>query len=306
MSSIHVRPFRRSDREQLTALVNRHIQAVIPGMSVSANTVLSQLEREPGELIVDPWVAERRTLVAVQHDRLVAAAHLLRYGDSEPVGEGYRGLGEIRWLVCRPPDFPWNNAEPAGDALAMACHEQFDAWRVGRRSADGALPAPGVYGVPEQWPHVRAIYERAGFGYDGQHTEVVLLARVEDLPSAGEPPIPGLAVRRSVGINGTRFSAHLGDLRVGYIEVENLADAGRVARHEGWADIGNLHILEGYQRRGIATWLFGLVADWLRMANVDRLLEFALSTADAELTLFRKLGFVELTRTDRGFERETR
>jgi hypothetical protein len=54
MSEVQVRSFRRGDREQLTALVNAHIQAVVPGMSVSVNTVMSQLERDPGEFIVDP------------------------------------------------------------------------------------------------------------------------------------------------------------------------------------------------------------------------------------------------------------
>jgi hypothetical protein len=80
MPSVQVRPFRRADREQLTSLVNAHIQAVVPGLAVSVNTVMSQLERDPGEFIVDPWVAERATLVAEQRRRVVAAAHLLRYG----------------------------------------------------------------------------------------------------------------------------------------------------------------------------------------------------------------------------------
>jgi hypothetical protein len=80
MPSVEVRPFRRGDREQLTALVNAHVQAVVPGVSVSVNTVMSQLERDPGEFIVDPWVAERATLVAEQRGRVAAAAHLLRYG----------------------------------------------------------------------------------------------------------------------------------------------------------------------------------------------------------------------------------
>ncbi|MEQ7005657.1 hypothetical protein ABN028_05585 [Actinopolymorpha sp. B17G11] len=62
---------------------------------------------------------------------------------------------------------------------------------------------------------------------------------------------------------------------MGYIEVENLADAGPVACNDGWADIGNLHILDAYQRQGIATWLFGLVAESLDLAWVDRLLEYA-------------------------------
>ena len=114
MSAVQVRPFRRADREQLTALVNAHIQAVVPGVVVSVNTVLSQLERNPGEFIVDPWVSERATLVAEQRGRVVAAAHLLRYGAGEEVGEAYRaaprstgccsGRGRTTgWTRRRPP-----------------------------------------------------------------------------------------------------------------------------------------------------------------------------------------------------------
>ena len=33
MSSAEVRPFRRSDRDQLASLVNAHAGAVVPGMS---------------------------------------------------------------------------------------------------------------------------------------------------------------------------------------------------------------------------------------------------------------------------------
>ena len=62
---------------------------------MSVNTVLSQFERDPGEFIVDPWVAERATLVAEQRRRVVAAAHLLRYGEGEDVGRAYRGTAEI-------------------------------------------------------------------------------------------------------------------------------------------------------------------------------------------------------------------
>ena len=59
MPPIEIRPFRRSDRDQVTALVNAHIEAVLPGVSVSANAVLSRLEREPGEYLVDPGVVAR-------------------------------------------------------------------------------------------------------------------------------------------------------------------------------------------------------------------------------------------------------
>ena len=64
MPALHVRPFRRADRDQLTELINAHVAAVVPGVSVSVNTVLSALERQPDEFITDPWVSERVTLVA--------------------------------------------------------------------------------------------------------------------------------------------------------------------------------------------------------------------------------------------------
>jgi hypothetical protein len=66
---IDVRAFRRRDREQLTSLVNAHAAAVVPGISISVATMLSDLERQPDEFITDPWVSERVTLVADQGNR---------------------------------------------------------------------------------------------------------------------------------------------------------------------------------------------------------------------------------------------
>ena len=76
MSAVQVRPFRRGDRDQLTRLVNAHAEAVVPGMSVSVNTVLGSLERQPEEFIVDPWVSERVTLVAEQRSFDALASRL--------------------------------------------------------------------------------------------------------------------------------------------------------------------------------------------------------------------------------------
>jgi ribosomal protein S18 acetylase RimI-like enzyme len=303
MSQVQVRPFRRADREQLTSLVNAHIQAVVPGVSVSVNTVLSQLERDPGEFIVDPWVAERMTLVAEQRGRVVAAAHLLRYGAGEEVGESMRGAGGINWLLYWPEASYWPDSRAAADALMTACLGQLGRWRVTRWYADGTLPAPGVYGLPEQWPHIRALYERAGFIHDG-HTEIVLLARVDELPGPSGPPIPGLRLGRALGVNGTRLYGSLGGKLVGYIEVEtNLAEGCRLAHLDGWADVGNLHVDEAYRRRGVATWLVGQAADWLRLARIDRLLDYAWPEEEPMLALLRRLGFRELTQTDRGWVR---
>ncbi|HEV2244777.1 MAG TPA: hypothetical protein VGR98_27325, partial [Streptosporangiaceae bacterium] len=139
MSSIEVRPFRRSDRDQLTDLVNAHAEAVVPGMSVSVNAVLRQLERDPGEFIVDPWVSERATLVAEQGHRITAAAHLLRYFADERAGESYRGSGEIRWLVfwpLAPAGNPyWPDPRLGAEELIAACVRQLDGWGVAWQGA---------------------------------------------------------------------------------------------------------------------------------------------------------------------------
>ena len=157
MPSTVIRPFQRSDREQLTDLVNAHIGAALPGVSVSVNAVMSQLEREPNEAIVDPWVSERSTLVAIESERVIAAAHLLRYADEERVSESYRNLGEIRWLVCVPQN------EGVGDSLVAACTAQLSSWQVSRQAADVSLPCPCCYGVPDCWPHLKTLLERGGF-----------------------------------------------------------------------------------------------------------------------------------------------
>jgi GNAT superfamily N-acetyltransferase len=315
MSAIEVRAFRRGDREQLTELVNGHAAAVVPGLGVSVAAMLSQLERQPGEHIVDPWVSERLTLVAQQRQRVAAAAHLLRYAADESVGPGYRNAGEISWLVFWP-EGPrlgspyWTDGTEAAEKLIAACVRQLDDWGVTSQSAAGDLPVPGVYGVPEQWPHIRALYERAGFSHEG-HTEVIYLAIVEDLRRPADPPIPGLTVRRSAGLNGTRLSAVLADQVIGYIEVEIFDDGERLARHSGWADIGNLCVAEQYRRRGVATWLLGRAADWLRLAHVDRVLDYTYLQGrdvtgqeyDEGRAFLQASPFTELTRTMRGWTR---
>jgi ribosomal protein S18 acetylase RimI-like enzyme len=241
MSSIQVRPFRRSDRDQLTQLMNAHIQAVVPGMGLSVSAALASLERQPGEFIEDPWVSERVTLVAEQQDRVSAAAHLLRYYADERAGQAARGAGAIGWFLF------WPEAPAGNPALAR--------------------PA--------------------------------------------EPPVAGLSVRRSVGTNGCRLSAVLGQGVIGYIEVESFDGGERLSRHSGWADVGNLHVDERYRRRGVATWLLGQAAGWLQLAGASRLLDYAwLEGTDPggqDYAGYRAFlpaaGFLELSRTRRGWTR---
>jgi GNAT superfamily N-acetyltransferase len=314
MSSIEVRPFRRSDRDQLTQLVNTHAEVVVPGMGTSVSAVLSSLERQPGEFITDPWVSDRMTLVAEQRDRIAAAAHLLRYFADERAGTAARDVGAIEWFLfwpVAPAGNPcWPDATGAADALMAACIRQLEEWGVTRQEAKGELPVRGVYGVPEQWPHIRALYEQAGFAHTG-HTEIVYLARIEDLPRPAQPPIAGLTASRMAGMNGTRLSAILGEDVIGYIEVETFEAGERLSRHGGWADVGNLRVTEQYRRQGVATWLLGQAADWLELAQVQRLLDYAwLEDQDpmgqdyADYRAFLPaVGFRELTRNQLGWSR---
>ncbi|HYK28813.1 MAG TPA: GNAT family N-acetyltransferase [Streptosporangiaceae bacterium] len=314
MASIQVRPFHRRDRQQLTDLVNAHAAAVVPGMGASVSTVLNALERQPGEFVVDPWVSERVTFVAEQSDRVAAAAHLLRYYPDERAGAAYRNSGEIRWLLFWPKaphgNPYWPDATDAAEELIRACIRRLDEWGVSSQSADGDLPVRGVYGVPAQWPHIRSVYQGAGFVHTG-HIEVVYVAEVADLQRPTEPPMAGLCVLRSVGINGTRLSAVAGEKVLGYIEVETFEEGERLSRHGGWADIGNLHVYEQHRRHGVATWLLGQAADWLELAQVERLLDYAwLDGQDPagqdyanQRAFLTASGFRELTRTERGWTR---
>jgi hypothetical protein len=144
MTPVRIRPFARGDRDQLAALVNAHLAAVTPGASISVQALLSHLERQPAEFIVDPWVTERVTLVAEQRHRIVAAAHLLRYGADEPVGSFYRDTAEIRWLVCYLPAPFWPDAGEAGTQLIQACLAVLGTWQVRQSFAAGWLDLGGI------------------------------------------------------------------------------------------------------------------------------------------------------------------
>jgi ribosomal protein S18 acetylase RimI-like enzyme len=303
MPALTVRPFRRADRDQVTDLVNAHVAAVVPGVSVSVNTVLSDLERQPGETVTDPWVGERVTLVAEQRGSVVAAAHLLRYRADDEVGACYRDTGEIDWFVFWPPASFRPDSEAAADRLMAACLARLAHWDVRVRRADGAVPAPVVYGLPRNWPHVRALYERSGFRHVGD-TETLLIARVADLPAPDGRQRPDFT--RTLGECGTRFTAYDGKgAALGFIEVDtSLARPERLTRAAGLADIGNLHIGPASHGTGLERHLLAEAADWLRLCGADRLIAYEPAGDTAAIDLLRGAGFRELTRTDRRWEHQ--
>jgi GNAT superfamily N-acetyltransferase len=290
MTEQAVRPFDAADAEQLTVLVNAHVGAVLPGGAVPVAAVLAQLEREPGEYVVDPWAIERATFVAEVRGRVSAAAHAVRYaGEAD-----YRDAGEIRWLVA------WPEAADAADAVARACLARLDAWGVAARYAGGALPAPGLAGVPDAWPHVAAAYERAGFAPDGRR-EIAWLAPVDRLPRGHDPPVRGLTVRRELGGHATRFVAELDGEPAAFAEVQaDLSEGGARPRFAGWAELWELEVSPELRRRRVGTWLMGEVAEWLRLGAADRLLDVTVEGEHDE-AFQRWLGYRELARARRGW-----
>lgn len=293
-----IRPFVRRDRDQLTALVNAHLAAVLPGAALSVQALLSHLESEPGEFVVDRWVVERQTLVADQDDRIVAAAHLRRYADGPQVGPMYARAGEIAWLCCYPDAPFWPGAEEAGWSLLQAAVAQLDAWRVRRAYADGALPVPSVYGVPDAWPHIADLYARAGFTPGREET--VLACPVADLPSRTPN---AWSVDRRMGTNGVRFSVRIEGQRLGYLEVDTTDDGSRFGR-SAHADIGNLWVEESFRRRGVGPALLAEAGRWLRLAGRTTLVTYlSEESPDSERQFYEAAGFEVLTRTRRDWTR---
>ena len=143
MSPIEVRPFRRSDRDQLTQLVNAHAAAVCRHERCRSALSCPRWNGSRASSSKIPWVSERVTLVADQRDRIAAAAHLLRHFPDERAGKSARGVGEIHWLLfwpVAPAGNPfWPDATEAAEALMAACIRQLrsggDAPACGRRAA---------------------------------------------------------------------------------------------------------------------------------------------------------------------------
>ena len=297
-----IRPFARHDREQLTSLVNAHIRAVIPGWSVPTAALLNQMEREPREYIVDPWVVDRETWVAIERDRVAAAAHLHRYGAEAPVGPPYRGAAAICWFVC------WPEHLEVGRQLMSAMLDRLDRWSPRVQYFDVSLPAALAYGLQDAWPHLRAIAQDGGFSDSKGRTELQLLVPVDRVSPPSGAPLEGLFMRRRLNAFGAAFTAVVGDREIGLLEVDDdFTRNGTMLRCDGWADVSNLTVAPDFRRKGIATWLLQHAAEWLRLGATRNLIAYL---GDDELDSdqahwYRAVGFTELNRTRRGWHRPT-
>ena len=292
-----VRPFERRDRDQLTALVNLHVAAVIPGITLSVNAVLGQLDREPQETIVDPWVAERCCLVVERQDGIAAAALLHRFRADEDVSDSYRGTGEIRWLVCA------TDAVDEGSRLLETVLERMRAWRVRSVGADCVLPALACYGIPITLPHLRRLLVSAGFS-EPTRTELVLAAKCEDLPGQ---IMDGLETSRTLGLLGARVTLSRTGTELGFIEIcDQPAEMARSSIAQRWADVGNLVVHDEADAAKVVPALLSAGADWMRLGGIARLIAYWADDVDPaeRLAQLKLAGFKVLVSNERGFMRQ--
>lgn len=294
----HVEPFRSEHLPQLRALINCHLNAAVPGWSLPEAFIASRLEREPEEFVVDPWVIQRATLCAVERDRVVAAAQLLRYGDDAKVSDGYRAVGEIAWLVAWPP------FEQAATELLAAAQAQLGAWEVRAQWAVGGLLVPVLSGVPDAWPHIAAVLAQAGFRPTPERAEAVYGGELACVPAPPSAPIAGVRLRRVVGETTVRFVAVLEDRELGVCECDlDLTLGGARPALRGWAELANMQVEADWRGRGIGTWLVEHAVAWLRLGRCERIV---LTTAiDDEVAgsgrFYRRLGWEVLTRLERAW-----
>jgi hypothetical protein len=135
---MRVEPMQAAQLPQLAALVNLHLAAVLPGWTLSKEVIAKHLQRDRGQTITDPWVAQRDTLCVVSNYQMAAAAHLLRYRGDPDVNQPYRGIGEVGWFLFVP------GHDDAAAAMLAAAREQLATWGVHQDHGWGARPAGGT------------------------------------------------------------------------------------------------------------------------------------------------------------------
>jgi GNAT superfamily N-acetyltransferase len=288
-----IHPLRPGHLPQVLSLVNAHLQTALPGFGLTEAALARTLVDEPGQHVINPWVAERGTLCALEDDRVVAAAHVLRYADEPRVwGRDYRDTADLAWLLA------WPAHKAAGVALAEAAMARIRAWRPRHvTTGDFGLPVPVLKLVPESWPHVTEVLTAVGFERAADPDESVYACPLDAVPPAGDPPIPGLTATRTVGDFGPRFTARLAGDEVGHCEWE-LPPPGDLRALARWAELGDLGVEEPWRDRGIGAWLVRHSAQWLRLAGCDRILLAVTPSDDAAGAgrFYRRLGLERLSR----------
>lgn len=294
-------PFEAEHLAAMLALVNAHVDTVIPGWALPEAYLFERLQRNPEQYVIDPWVSARATLVAIERGRLVAAVHLLRYGAGADVAPDYQNAGDLAWFLF------WPEAAESAASLLAAAHEQLAVWDVGRAYAwDAGLPVGLVSGVADEWPHIAQALAAAGYAPTAGNREAVYGGRLPQVTVPPNPPLPNLTVRRTMGREQARFTAWEEDRAVGFCEcTADLTHGGALPALRGWAELCELHVTEGRRGRGVGAWLVQQASAWLRLGGCDRIV---LSVAAADEArgagrFYQRFGWEALSRWRRGWGR---
>jgi GNAT superfamily N-acetyltransferase len=300
----HIVPFDPSHLPQVQGLFNAHLTLLVPGWALPQGFIADHLERNPGQAITDPWVDERATLCALEGQRVVAAAHLLRYGSAPHVGPALANTGEIAWFLA------WTDKAEAAAALLAAASAQMRAWGVRLAGVwNTGLPVGPFVGVPDVWPHIAATLGAAGFRpmAGTEHEEEVYGGTLDAVAPPGDPPVPGLAVRRGLttGLwadNEMRFTALLDGQDVGRCEVAlDLADDGALPALQQWAQLTELEVEESWRNRGIGAWLVRHAVAWVRLGGRSRLLVATMADNAGAIRFYRRCGWERLVHEQKGW-----
>ena len=248
---------------QLQGLVNGHLGAVVPGWALPGRFLHDRLERHPEQVVVDPWVKERVTFCVLQAGRVVAAAHLLRYGDDDEVAAGYQGSVDLAWFFMLPA------AAEAADRLLEEALSRADTWGASRVTAfDAGLPVPALVGVPDVWPHIKEALLRHGFHPDRERAEALYGGVLEPVPV---PPLEGLQLERQVGQSDVCFWLLKEGVRVAHCEcVPDLTHGGELPSLQRWAVLFELAVDEAWRGKGLGTYLVQQAVTWLHLGGCDR------------------------------------
>lgn len=292
--------FQPSHLPQLRELMNQHLSAVVPGWALPEAEISRYLTRNPDQYVIDPWVVERQTLCVLERERVVAAAHLLRYGEGGEIGVDYQNACDIAWLVF------WPEHQDAAEQLLSACHDQLRTWEAEHIYAwDSHLPAVVSGGIPDVWPHLHALFHEAGYRPNPDRDEAIFGGGFEGVAPPSKAPSDELTLKRSLkNDRGMCFSAMLGGQEVGWCQcVSDLTYGGARPAMRGWAELSELYIDEAWRRRGVGTWLVGHVVAWLQQAHCDRIV-FSVARDD-ELAgagaFYNGLGWNSFTRMQDGW-----
>ncbi len=284
--------------EDLQTLINAHLDWLYSGWALTAEFIASRLLSCPEQPILDPWVAERQTLCALDHGRLVAAAHLLRYADDVTVGHDFRNAGDVAWFLA------WPDAEEAGRELLAAVREFMQLWNVRIVYAwEAHLPVPGSSGIPDTWPHIRQMFVSSGFQPEGTK-EYLFAGSLDGITPPDVNPMPAVQTRRAVVGRDALFSLWQADENIGHCECSaDLTHGGLLPAFKGCAELRELVVATQWRNRGLGRWLVQNAVVWLKTAGCDRIVLSVLPSDDAQGAgrFYRRFGWDRLVTFEKGW-----